>query len=279
MALFFFIAGYVFNLPKYADRSYTFVRTRVKTLLIPFAFFSVLGLIFFSFLNEQNLFLSQPVLPFLKDVALAQDPGQPANWLWFLLSLFIVEMMYYALSRVLYPRRFLLQVILLVTVSLVGVFLIHINPLMALLYYGFGHLFRHHGEQNIRRALPVAVFVCTIPLLFLGGRNPEGMWNPVTLLQYVDMTGTAFLGIFTTVLMVMWAYEGEKRYRTMEFFGRNSITFYIMSGFVLAAYSHFFPAEIRYANILFLFATVLVGCLPFVVIFNRFIPFAIGRDR
>jgi hypothetical protein len=103
------------------------------------------------------------------------------------------------------------------------------------------------------------------------------MWNPVTLLQYVDMTGTAFLGIFTTVLIAMWAYEGEKRYRTIEFFGRNSITFYIMSGFVLAAYSHFFPAEIQYANILFLLAAVLVGCLPFVVIFNRFIPFAIGR--
>jgi len=277
MALFFFISGCVFNYDRYINKPLDFLKRRLKTLIVPYLFFTIFGLLFFSLLTRQNLFLQESIYSFIRDIITAKSPGQTADWLWFLPSLFIVAMLYYWISRYLFPKRVVSLIIVLFIIGLVGAFIIHINPLMALLYYGIGHLFMKFSDTIIGdKLLPLAILFSGIFLL-VGGSNSNEMWNPTNIQSYLILTGTAFSGILGTTLLVKWFYSRKLHSIILEFLGKNSIIIYIIHGFILAIFTTYFIFIVKSASIFILSVITILACIPFVYIIKRFVPFIIGK--
>lgn len=99
--LFFFLSGLVFVRKRY-DSFYSFLKKRVKSLLVPYAIFSVLTwLVWAIFSYTTNTTVESYWMPLLQTLIAQGSDGYMVHNvpLWFVLCLFFVELIYYFLSQ------------------------------------------------------------------------------------------------------------------------------------------------------------------------------------
>ena len=248
--LFFFLSGMVFKKEKYADFK-TFVRKKVKSLLIPYVIFSVLTWIIwaaFAYVTHANV--ESYWMP-LAETFIAQGSGGFLVHnvpLWFVTCLFVMEVMYYFIAG-------LNKVgIIIVTVSLASISYCMIRYIegwdvtllpwnievacLGLPFYTVGHLivqkWGHQGMQNWVKEHKnisgvLAVVLCTIVLL---GSHYNGSisFGHANLHNPLIAYPIAFMGVAMMLLICMLlastkaCMENTKWIQWLKWFGRNSFT-------------------------------------------------------
>lgn len=251
--LFFFLSGCVFNRTKYASYK-EFLIKKVKSLLIPYVIFSFLSwgiyvLYECIILNGSFKDCIQPLL----QTFIAQGSGGYLTHnvpLWFISCLFIVENIYWFLSK--YKVRIILTVIILC--AIVGYFMntqsyainiIHgINltelpwnievALSALIFYAIGSLLinKYSHERIIKTITDKrALWICLCIVLWLitaigsqfNGHVSMGsnrLGNPF-IFYPIAICGTAAMFILT-ILLSSSKYNTKPTLSFVKWFGRNS---------------------------------------------------------
>jgi len=111
--LFFFISGYLFKEAYFLKPAY-FIKIKLKRFYLPFIKYELLFLIFHNIFLKLNLY-NQAIIPFysIKDFFLnalniitfgESESAGPS--LWFLVSLFMVNMLFFIVSYALYKNKF-----------------------------------------------------------------------------------------------------------------------------------------------------------------------------
>jgi len=291
MHIFFFISGCTFNFNKYAEKTLKFLYARVKTLIVPYFTFELIAFLFFSLPQRTNLFLITPPIELIIQILTATRPGIPAEWLWFLPCLFLVELMYYGISKYLYPDHIIdiFAVIFLIILLVIYIPLpvtsssIFKIAILGLIYYAIGHVFVQYWKKIFHK-INLLIFSILFAVIFiLIGPGIGGIWNdgasiiPLMFIQsYAVPTMMAFLGIFSTVFFVIWVYKKGINLKILEFLGKNCIVIYILHGFFLYIYIVYFSIIID-LNVFVISALVILPCIPLIYIIKRFVPWAIGK--
>lgn len=165
MPLFFFISGFLFDFGKYAGSSSNFVKSRFRSLIIPYFCFALLTCLFYFLLDTgfqpevTNIeFFENSALYGIYSIIYALGPMVSYNPpLWFLSCLFVTELLFYGFAKKYYSETKKL-VFWLATAGIIGYLYSVYVPfrllwnadvaLSAVAFYGAGNLFRKLVEAK-----------------------------------------------------------------------------------------------------------------------------------
>lgn len=253
--LYFFLSGLTFRASKF-NSFWAFVKHRLKSLMLPYAMFSVVTWCVWAVFNRVQGVEVDYWSPLLQTL-LAQGSGDFLVHnvpLWFVPCLFVIEMMYYWIDRLPKKRYILLALIL---CAFIGVWMIngdysyifHLMPWSAegafvgVAFYGVANLMVKRIslaelEAKVLSLKGYAIFaiiiltIILVPVSYWNGKMSIGsdLLGESSLLFYFD----AFVGIVTIVLFSILVCSIKTKSvlfnKLMDFhlwFGRNS--FYIMA--------------------------------------------------
>ena len=219
MPLFFIISGLLFNEKKY-DSFLPFIKSKIKSLLIPYLVFVVISIILTCIINllfGLELISWQSII----DIFLAKNStsfipihNEP---LWFVPCLFLIECIYYFVNKI---KNNVLYIIVILSAFLIGWFLssqesFNIFPwnartaLFALSFYATGHrIVRRYyfdGNSNFimpKKALLAIMFssiVVCVPIALINGKVSLGhnVVNNGLLLYITGILGSMFVLSFS----------------------------------------------------------------------------------
>lgn len=293
--LYFFLSGLTFRASKFNSFG-AFVKHRLKSLMLPYAMFSVVTWCVWAVFNRVQGVEVDYWGPLLQTL-LAQGSGDFLVHnvpLWFVPCLFLIEMMYYWIDRLPKKRYILLALIL---CAFIGVWMIngdysyifHLMPWSAegafvgVAFYGVANLMVKRIslaelEAKVLSLKGYAIFaiiiltIILVPVSYWNGKMSIGsdLLGKSPILFYFD----AFVGIVTIVLFSILVCSIKTKSvlfnKLMDFhlwFGRNS--FYIMAthvpvkGVLIVAIASMLNCRKYYVeNDYFLFALVFTAtCL------------------
>lgn len=278
MPLFFIISGICFKTEKYPS-FLPFLRQRVRTLAIP-----TLALYFIILLLE--------TLTGIKGFDLQQQlKGVHPGVLWFLITLLFSELLYFPLSKL----TILWRIPLLFVLASTGVFFAknHItaffdltNIFFCTALYGLGNLFSSSILSVLERIkqlnkyiiISSTTFAFVIPLLLIiiyrETFDLATNFIPSPVVLYTISAVTCTFAVITLSTIVPFQ-------KLLKFFGRNTLILLAFHSLIITLSSTylapFFYSHIIY-KIIELFVVFLGSC-AFIPIFNRYIPWAIGKRK
>jgi fucose 4-O-acetylase-like acetyltransferase len=288
--LFFFLSGYLFHPQKY-PHWFEFFKRKAFTLLLPYVVFFALNYIYWALrFNPQNFL--DPLWQLLYASTHLYAPYLP---LWFLTTLFVTEIYFYFLQKYL-PKLLLLIAVI---VSLIaGLWLgIHGHRLpwgvdIALGTAVFYYLGFQIKEYRLIEKLK-SWYLLLVAVIFLGLNYFLAMRNTYQVSIFWREYGVAWLylaaattGILGYILITKLTRETVlKKVTLLDYLGKNSII--ILGAHTVCAYFvedffnyqlHLYPKH----NLLFAFIYTILTIIiitPIIYIFNRWLPFLIGRAR
>ena len=230
--LFFFLSGYVFSVTRYPSFA-GFLSHKCRTVLIPYVSFSIISVIAFRVIVEGNVDPAKALHDFL--VSRRNDIFYNVP-LWFLTTLFLVQVMYYLIKKHL-KNAFAILVVLF-ALSAFAIYVLKTieapkfpwtfdNALYYLFFYGAGSIVSEEVRENrISNSATYAVFgaallVNSVLLLvpyhliveeFLYNRASHVVWFPL-----VGLAGT---------LSVIAISVAMKSSRILQYLGRNSLVIF-----------------------------------------------------
>ena len=290
MPLFFFLSGFLFSFEKNPNAK-KFVYKRFRQLVIPYICFNLLTFIFWWFIGrnygavDHTTLWYEPLLAALFCIGPNMIHNIP---LWFLLCLFLLEVIYYFLFRPLAPLQRLLLIILFGTVGFLNA---HFNPhilpfslgtmLIGFIFYGIG------SEQK-------QLFISDklIALLAFGIVTVAALINDRVYLyrnQYGNIMFfllAAISGIYMIKVLCenLSKHFGRNKYveyiskNTLSICGLHLMNYTLIKGFTV--YVLGIPLSVYDSTIIpniLLTAGGIILCIPFVYLFQRFLPFMIGK--
>ncbi len=240
MPLFFFASGCLYRKVKYHSEL-QLARARTKKLLLPYLAFCLAGLIFTAILHAMGL--KFPGIPqILYEVFIKGQPGSLiASHLWFLVCLFVTELLFGAmLLHIRNPGNIILAIILCVIAEQVFNRLFGLelpwkmnSALIAVVFYGAGYALKGgitmvKSKFNHTTALILAIlFLC-------------GLLFGVMLNHDVNMANAEyhhimlfFIAAFAGIFLVAYLSRIIHRNRILEFLGRNSFIIFTTHYFIM----------------------------------------------
>ncbi len=305
MPAFFFISGFLLS-KKYNDFPY-FFKHRVRQIVIPYFIFFLINYLFWIFItrdgDQSSLSLIDPFLGMIKGKLEKTPEGSltllTAFPLWFVTTLFIAEMYFFAVKKV--SRNNMQLLLILAILALVGFSLssllnrYEIRPwwnidiaITATVFYGLGYFVKTNNlisKINIANSsLKILIIILlsaisALASLYTGSSIGAGKFgNPI--FYYIG----AFSGILALIFFVQFALIGKNSF--LEYLGRNA--YYILALQMIAIYFTSFILEeiIKVSSETYthslpwsLFYFVLLLLILFIIIkmFDRFMPFILGR--
>lgn len=169
MPLFFFISGFLFDFGKYMESASIFVKSRFRSLIVPYFGFALLTCLFYFLLDTAfqpgvtNIkFFEADALYGIYSILYALGPLISYNPpLWFLTCLFVTELLFYGFAKRYYlePKKLVLW---LAAAGVIGYlypvyvpFRLFWNAdvaLSAVVFYGAGNLFRRYVESGRQKS-------------------------------------------------------------------------------------------------------------------------------
>jgi acyltransferase len=293
MPLFFFISGYFFSADKHKNvKNYTI--SKFKTLLIPYISFSIIAFLFLRFLFDQpiakRVFLEEMIISKRNNISF-DDP------IWFLTSLFTIEIIYYLLAKYIKNSKALLLIIILIAFMSTVVFKVfsggNILPwsldqsLYYLIYFGFGHFIKkiNFFEKNSKNTFIVSINSLLFITLVFSQRLYYEIWSffrlPASLFSFIDAIMWAILGISLVVFLAKFLSS----IHVLNFLGRNSLI--LMSLHIPLGFNFYHSLVRGRLNIeiinlnLFGIAVTLFTILiliPICLLITKYFPFILGRN-
>lgn len=246
--VFFFFSGYLFKERKYTSFS-QLLRARARMLLIPYLLFAVANCGVWLLLHpaERAHGLLASVWPLTRQIlALRRDGEDPyLGPYWFILCLFVTQMMYFLvaragdlLSRYLPWSSLRWRTILIVLLTTAGFIYVrngsHWLPwsmdvsLIAIAFYGAGHVAQLHARFDVLFARKWLIAPCVIGLL-LGVFNTEssprrvGMYEGYYHNPLLYLVG-AYSGLYLFILLMRIIPD----YKPVQVIGRESLSFLVL---------------------------------------------------
>ncbi len=277
MPAFFLISGILLEMKGDTEISFgKFVLHKLRTLLIPYLFFEVIGAVF------HLLVLGDSFLVVLKNIVTVQC-NVPANW--FLIALFLGEVCYFLLWKANYKKYKFLQIIPIGCLVLVYAFapklghygIVVARGLVAFFFIWLGAvLCKTFTQDKSREAIYVILFsAITVILSVINGMVDLYACQMGNLLCYVL---GAVCGTFSILGISRWL-ENYMIVKPLTYIGMNSLT--IMGVHQL---SYFLIVKLPFSwahksGVIVAFGLALLFSAPFVVLCDRLLPWCIGRKK
>lgn len=215
MPLFFFISGFT------VKRNYNlkqFYFSKVKRLLIPYIFINIIDFIlrksFQSLVNTSKLSLEEVFL----------FGGKTT---WFVYTLFILLLIFPLIDKYIYKKNntifflFFLILLQILDFKIFNIKLFSINKIMYYyIYFTFGYLFKNNYIE-IKKYLNIKSLCILFPLFLIQAY----ILNILKVM--IPLFGILIFLIFSEIL------KENKWKKFLIFCGKNSLTFYLLEGFIL----------------------------------------------
>lgn len=244
MPLFFFLSGFVFSKNKYKNIKEFFVK-KLKTLILPYMVLSILTYLYWALIETRFTGSTNLVKPFWQ-IFISQGSGGYMLHnipMWFVLCLFLLEIIYYFISK-LKNNKIRNTVILLLGIT--GCFMTLENnffdfrklfwsleiAFVALPFYAIGsELSNRFGKEKIKEIIEsknkiLTIFISVIlfiVLLITSNLNPDVSMGTDYLGNFGLFYINAFWGISLTLIISILI----KKSKLFEFLGKRS--FFIMA--------------------------------------------------
>ncbi len=307
MVFFFLLAGYVFNQDKVRLPLRRFLARQGASRVLPYVAFSLL-LVGLSLIVPGGHFVlvdTGSVAGYMHGAA-ATALGMPVFNipLWFLASLLSVELLHYLVGRFLKTDLHILLAALCfyvggyyLTVDYMflpgpSYWLVHEAPAMYAFYLVGLWLRRNRVLSGTPSrgglALGVLLTACAVWFTFDLNQGPFKIFQAVVVL--LSGHGHVFWFVFTglcgsLMVMLLASFAGDNRF--MRFMGENTIIIFCLNGvfyhFLNGPFAAWFmdtftatPWSVTLACLLFTLVS-LAACIPFIFLFNRYLPQLVGR--
>jgi len=240
MPLFFFLSGYLLNLEKYKSWI-DFLKSRAKKLIIPYIIFFIILFIYWTLLGHRfgethdlNVKNWQILYQFTYASTALIMPFGP---IWFLLSLFWVEVIFFTLIKIIKQKTLLL--ISIFGIAAIGYLLslkLTVRPpwgldvaLIALLFYGLGSFIRQY-KTGLSKIASIPIIIA----LVLIGWEVSHLNMRVSLMEnhygnFYYFIVASLAGIAATVLFARLFHH-----HFIDWIGKNSLIIFSFHIAVLA---------------------------------------------
>ena len=213
---FFFISGILFNETRYPFFK-DFFRSKSRSLLLPYLFFFLIFL-----LLDWNLYLKSEQTIRAAGAALLSASGPPkAPPLWFVISLFWINIIYFFITRL--SQQFVIRFIMILVCSIAGYALhfygihlpLRIDALLSTVtFFGLGHLssgtiFRSITQLDKKSFIKGILLVLVLALIskIAGFYNPDAVLGVNKIHNYFLFYLTSLCGTFSVIILsVMLCY-------------------------------------------------------------------------
>lgn len=289
MPLFFFISGYCFNKNKFENMR-AFIRKRANKRLVPYFSFCLLGFVFTIISHALTAEKTDYYLAFMQTFLFAQPESIMVGQVWFLMCLFVTEIMFFFILTKSSNRAAIIAMMLLsATVGQLFAFRILDFRLglkmdvafTALVFYGTGYVLsstNYFKGKTPTLALPVLLFLNVFFGPYLnGGVNicDIKLNNPVYY----------FISAFSGIAFCFCVAKLISQNRALQYIGRNTLVIFATHSLVINLI--FSTANTVTNKSLQMFkcsaldgflVAVLVILLeiPVVFMFNKYLPFVKG---
>lgn len=284
--LFFCISGYLFNIAKYSNFG-QFFSHRGRQILVPyltfFIVFYVLWLLVGTKLGDANVAWWQPLVDFVKG-----EPHTVLGTFWYLSCLFVMQVLFYFLQRLL-PNQWLFPASIILSVAAINCPLEnywHVwNAMVYMPFYAFGNCFKHYLSKvsfssRHRTGILLALGVVSLVIMALSIYIEEK--NSMNVIKIA----CGVMVIPTYICLAKWL---AKRY------GRNSIielvvmngTVYLafqnhMIGFIKVMLERAFYTGVMEENLWLKFTVpfmVMIAIYPFAWLIHHHMPWMLGKKK
>lgn len=284
MPLFFFLAGYVFRPERYSSFS-VFFKARVKSILVPYAAFTLLSILF-SFsrtLLGQGMSLEMIVGDFLRGGVVESNPP-----LWFLRTIFFVEVLFFLLNKIKLSDA---KAVCLVYLGFAAVFLLHwdfyTRMVNGLLFYSLGYLAKRSAvfEKKAANCPPMAAISgvgFALGFAYVSWKQYHiSISSNSHLLPCLMVTHLGILFVITCSMTL-------RQNQVLEYLGRNSLVILCVHVLVKDVLSVLlklvwkldtFMDDVSNGYALLTTLAILVGCCAAAEFINRFCPWILGKSR
>ena len=318
MVLFVVLAGYVARESDVEMRFGRFLKSRMLTRLLPFAFFTAVFMGLAAFIPGEFFNLKLPSVEAYSGGLIATLSGLPLFCVpsWFILLIFSVEMVHFAVFRFLSAsnaRIIVAALFFYVAGYWLNLYFDIFNPAKGRVV-GWNYLFIHEAitmyafyllgvwlkrhpllleKLPAVRALPAAI-VCLLIVVFTFRLN-TGPFNfnyhdSVVIMfsahgSFLWFPVTALAGSLCILLLAQYSPTQQ----TVLWLGQNTLLLIFLNG----VFYHFINARVAqwaldhlslsFSNVFALGCTVTLAslalCVPFVHLFNRFVPQLVGKPK
>ena len=276
MPLFFLISGLLSNTKKEIN-FFKFYKGKLKRLLVPYLFINLVDFI------PRTLF---PQLVNSKFGGVKEIVFYGTKISWFVYTLFIIFMIFPFWDKYILKRD---------EYYLFGVFLLVINYLKIfenieifsfgivcgyLLYFYIGYIIKPLYEEKIKNGIGsknLTFFIISIIFLIFSYKN--------YYINYFNSIFFALLGILLTLNVSLRIKKNNISYKFLNFLGINSLTFYLIEGFITVIYRVILLKiiPIEYNNLLvstFFILRVLTAyvIIKFIIVKSSILSFLLGAS-
>lgn len=296
MPLFFFLSGVVFNEKKNFS---AFLKGKLKGIVIPYFIISIITYIFWI-LVTRHIGANSAKISIFKPIIGMFYSTPAGTWLahnvfiWFLTTLFVVEISFYFVNKLVNNK--LLKIIILLLFSIIGYLYAGFSfrlpwgidiAFTAIVFYGAGFLVKNYVVDNIRISKPYYLVVMVISLVlsvFTSQINGYIDLSGLIYKNYFLLYISAFCGITFWILLAKLVAQSK----VMKFIGKNSIVYFSFQGIALGICNALivFIAKIPivstekslYWGIVFTIFSLCIltaGCF----IINNYLPWIIGKNK
>ena len=289
LPLFFFLAGYTTRFEVYAN-FWAYAARKVRVLLVPYLVFGLAGMAF-SYCFE--FFYRHQIIP-LTDALLVLLDGRGYGSLWFILPLFVVEVVSYPLN--LLPKGKTVVVILCAfggyALSLAfresHIFWNLNVALISLFFFWFARLIRNSRINERFAKGDAAFFLCAIivhAICLAFNTRISMVFKRFGIFPLFLIGGVAG----SVVVASVCARLEKTRYvkRVLTYFGKNTlpiVAFHYYPGYMILETLFYKLFGLKYLNNVFSYniegfvytIVILLLCVPIIEFVNRFAPWAVG---
>lgn len=279
--IFFFISGILFNRAKYPD-SITFIKVKVKNLLIPYCVFYIVTFLYWLFIERHTRGVD--ISPLSQMVGLIYGTYNMKYMmfngaLWFIPCLFSIEILYWFIVKLNNKVAIFIVLILMYIIGISCRNYISELPfgmcaaLIGVVFYGIGDLFKNIQKNNIlKHRYYFLLFLIMLQILlfpFTGADLATLRIENVYLYIPIAITG---IGLYWIVSCLI------KKNFILQFLGINSLVIFALQEpvyraviFIFSKISHIAVEGIRHNLFFCLIITFLsiVAIFPAIYIWNK----------
>lgn len=306
MPLFFLLSGLCFNEKKHTEFK-RFLFIRFKTLIIPFLIFSIMLYLFWNgilyFFVNGSIGTCSNLLNCLLNPASVTSCYGAVNW--FLPSLFFVEIIFWAISKLAHYSRNKCMLIIII-LSIMAYFYPQIttyrlpfaidSSIMGLFFYGFGWIIKKVDYNKIKKIISIKLIWSYVLLIFLFIVSYKlsifnNMSNMRTLLY-----GDYFIYIFNAVgisLLFIWLSIvleiSSKKIKIINLFkryGQHTLIILLLNSVIARLYNMIVTSKgivinnkyLLIINNIFISLFIIIICVFISRFINKYLPFLLGKN-